>query len=478
MPASTSSFQMVSRTLTRRQIALGLLGLGVSGVIGRHGGSAAPLPQLAGARLTELASYGGWRTTWDLIVPLVTDAGYPRTFLLYDRAAGQAAPLAVDQTGAVRQLQTLSGWRRTWNVMVSSGFPRVPGARGLIAYDKSAGLLTTLQIDGVGTVHELASYPWWRKSWTAFAPFGTDGLVVYDRGAGYTTFFSIDTSGVPSELHSYNDWRTSWDILTSGPFVSGALPPRDLLLYDRSARQAAGLTVSTGGAISRFASFAGWRQTWTSISGGLFRLRGYSGIAAADLVLFDQSAQEVEFLDIGPNSALNSLLLTPTPGSNRWTSITPLGPDLLLFYDRVTGTAGFYVTDPAPLPVPTPTPTPTPQPTLTPTPAIVPSDRTNVRLEQNKGANNWNAYEGKSADPANRGSSAIITGVKNTTDKRISLIHWDRSGRRTGPVFIKAGEVSTAFNGMGVAGDWQAMVTGSESEAPPRVTLEVRYQSR
>src|SRR5690349_1993218 len=101
---------MASRRLTRRQLALGLLGLGVSGVIGGHGGAAAPLPQLAGARLTELASYSGWRTTWDLIVPLVTDAGFPRTFLLYDRAAGQAAPLAVDQTGGVRQLQTLSGW--------------------------------------------------------------------------------------------------------------------------------------------------------------------------------------------------------------------------------------------------------------------------------------------------------------------------------------------------------------------------------
>jgi hypothetical protein len=467
---------MASRRLTRRQLALGLLGLGVSGVIGGHGGAAAPLPQLAGARLTELASYSGWRTTWDLIVPLVTDASFPRTFLLYDRGAGQAAPLAVDQTGVVRQLQTLSGWRRSWSVIVSSGFPRVPGVRGLIAYDKSAGLLRTLQIDGGGTVRELASYPWWRKSWTAFAPFGTDGLVVYDRGAGYTTFFTIDTSGVPSELHSYNDWRTSWDILTSGPFVSGTLPPRDLLLYDRSARQAAGLTVGTGGAISQFANFSGWRQTWTSINGGIFRLRGYSGIAAADLVLFDQSAQEIEFLDIGPNSTLNSLLLTPTPGFNRWTIVTPLGPDLLLLYDRTTGTAGFYATDRPPLPVPTPTPTP--RPTVTPTPAIVPTDRLNVRLEQNKGANNWDTYEGKSSDPANRGSSAVVSGVKNTTDKRISLIHWDRTGKRTGPVFIKAGEVSTAFNGMGVAGDWQAMVTGSESEAPPRVTLEVRYQSR
>jgi hypothetical protein len=68
--------------------------------------------------------------------------------------------------------------------------------------------------------------------------------------------------------------------------------------------------------------------------------------------------------------------------------------------------------------------------------------------------------------------------VKNTADKRIALIHRERSGKRTGPVFIKAGEVSDRFNGMTVSGDWEARVDGSQSEAPARIPLEVRYEIR
>ena len=68
--------------------------------------------------------------------------------------------------------------------------------------------------------------------------------------------------------------------------------------------------------------------------------------------------------------------------------------------------------------------------------------------------------------------------MKNTSNKRIGLIHRDRSDKRTGPVFVKATEVSDAFNGMEVAGDWEARMTGSQSDAPPRVTLEVRYEIR
>ena len=74
--------------------------------------------------------------------------------------------------------------------------------------------------------------------------------------------------------------------------------------------------------------------------------------------------------------------------------------------------------------------------------------------------------------------NAYIIGVKNTSNKRVALIHRDRTGKRTGPVFVKATEVTDAFNGMEVAGDWEARMTGSQSEAPPRVTLEVRYEIR
>ncbi|MGH2618586.1 MAG: hypothetical protein ACRDJC_25430, partial [Thermomicrobiales bacterium] len=285
---------------------------------------------------------------------------------------------------------------------------------------------------------------------------------------GYATLFNLDQSGAPREVRSYNDWSETWDLLTSGPFTNADLPGRDVLLYDRTARRAEGLTVGLSGDISSFGQYSGWRPAWTSLHGGLFRFRGYSGSMTADLALFDQTAQELEFLDIGPGSTLVSVLLTTTPDVYDWTSVTALGPDLLLLYDRAFGTAGFYATDRSPLPAST----------VTPTPAVVPTERVTVRLQQGEG-NLWHTYTGKSSDPASGGGrNAYITGVKNTSEKRIGLILRDRSGDRTGPVFIKATELSDRFNGMLVAGDWEARITGSRAEAPARVTLEVRYEVR
>ena len=93
--------------------------------------------------------------------------------------------------------------------------------------------------------------------------------------------------------------------------------------------------------------------------------------------------------------------------------------------------------------------------------------------------NNWATYTASSDNPrSGPGQNAYITGVKNLADIRIALIHWEKSGRRTGPVFLKAGEVSSAFNGMLVGGDWEATITASESNAPNRIRLEVRYDVR
>jgi hypothetical protein len=365
--------------------------------------------------------------------------------------------------------------RTTWDVLVPSRFPGTAGVTGLFAYDRAAGQVTVFQIDTFGGFQALRTYTNWRKTWTSFVPFGNDGLLAYERSGGYATLFTIDLTGSVRELRSYNDWSEAWDLLTNGPFTTAALPGRDVLLYDRTARRAAGLTIGANGETASFAQYSGWRQTWTSIQGGLFLFRGYSGSMTADVVLFDQNAQELEFLDIGPGSTLASILLTSTPDVISWTYVAAIGPDLLLLYDRATGTAAFYATDRAPLPVPTVTPTPV---VIGPTPTVTPTDHVNVRLEQGRG-NAWHTYTGKSSDPVSGGSrNAYIIGVKNTSNKRVALIHRDRTGKRTGPVFVKATEVTDAFNGLEVAGDWEARMIGSQSEAPSRVTLEVRYEIR
>jgi hypothetical protein len=468
--------ERLSKQISRRQVVTGAAALGVAAslAIGRQTGRAAT-GAIPGAGLTQLAMYTGWRRTWDLVVPLSFDRAFPRFFVLYDRAAGEAKLISVDASGAFQELRQYAGWRRTWDTITASGFPRTLGVFGLIAYDRAAGTLSTLQIDQFGSLRDLQSYSTWRKSWSLFIPVGTAGFVAYDRAAGYGTLFGVDGSGAVREVRSYNDWRTTWAIITAGPFTTGAMPSGDLLFYDRAARHAEGLTFLGTGQTVPFASYNGWRQTWTSIQGDLFLLRGFSGSGTANVVLFDQNAQELEFLDLGPNSLFTSLLLTATPGGRAWSQAAAIGPDLLLLYHRPSGISGFYATDRAVQPTPTPSPVP---PTPTPTPIPPKTGSVTVRLQQGRGSA-WHTYTGTTDEPKpGTGRRAFITGVKNNADKRIALIHRDKLGKRTGPVFLKAGELSAAFNGMTVGGDWDAEVSASQSEAPARIPLEVRYEIR
>ena len=460
--------------LTRRQMLFataGLLGVAMSTRLAQLPASASG--SIPGAGLTELALYTGWRRSWDLIVPLSTDLAFPRRALIYDRVAGEAKLLAIDASGGFVELNVFTGWRTTWDLITPSGFPRQLGVNGLVLYDRQVGEIALQQIDQFGNLRPRRSYPNQRKTWSAFLPIGVGGLLAYDRLGGFATLFSIDAAGALQENRSYNDWRQTWDLLTTGPFTGGAMPSGDILTYDRNARQAAASSINGVGDISQFASYNLWRSTWSSIQGNLFLVQGPSSSGTADLVLYDRSAAEVEFIDIGTGSTLTSLLLASTPRDIDWTSVTAIGPDLLLFYDKISGTAGFYTTNRAPITTPTPTPVP-PTPTPTP-PPVVQSGETTVRLQQGEG-NLWHTYRAKSDNPrGNSGLTARITGITNQGEKRIALILRDKQDRRRGPVFLKAGERSDAFNGLTVGGDWEARITGGRSEAPNRIPLLVTY---
>jgi hypothetical protein len=408
------------RRINRRQVIAGAVALGVAGSLAlgrRPQHTAAATYAIPGAGLTQLATYAGWRRTWDLVVPLSVDRAFPRLFLLYDRAAGEAKLISVDATGAFRELRQFSGWRRSWDSITASGFPRTLGVFGLIAYDRAAGTLSTLQIDQFGSPRELQSYPTWRKSWTLFVPVGIAGFVAYDRAAGYGTLFSVDGSGVVREVRSYNDWRATWDIVTVGPFTTATMPSGDLLFYDRGARHAEGLTFLGTGQIVPFASYDGWRQTWTSIQGDLFLLRGFTSSGTANVVFFDQGAQELEFLDLGANSLLTSLLLTPTAGGRAWTLVTAIGPDLLFLYDRANGVAGFYVTDRAVPPTPTPSPVPPPP---TPTPVPPKTGSVTVRVCSKGGAAPGTPTRAPQTSPRPRRGGDLSSPASRTTPRSAS----------------------------------------------------------
>ncbi|MCC7022381.1 MAG: hypothetical protein IT338_06120, partial [Thermomicrobiales bacterium] len=169
MSSTGGGRQPTGRVFTRREVALGLAGVGIGGALGalRLGvPDAAASGSVAGATLTRLATHTGWRTTWDLIVPLSYDRAFPRPALLYDRAAGEATLISIDASGAFSELARFTGWRTTWESITPSLFPRVAGVTGLVAYDKTAGALGLFQIDRFGNFRELRTYPNRRKSWT------------------------------------------------------------------------------------------------------------------------------------------------------------------------------------------------------------------------------------------------------------------------------------------------------------------------
>src|SRR5262249_35829795 len=81
-----------AQRLSRRQLGFGAVGFAAASFLAaatdRYGAAASG--QIAGAALTQLATYSGWRTSWDIIIPVLAQSSFPRTFLLYDRAAGDA----------------------------------------------------------------------------------------------------------------------------------------------------------------------------------------------------------------------------------------------------------------------------------------------------------------------------------------------------------------------------------------------------
>src|SRR5918995_1410085 len=141
------------RLLNRRQLAIGAIAaaaITATRGLPLTGSPALASGQLPGANLIELATYTGWRRTWDLIVPLAIDRTFPRPFLLYDRAAGEAKLIAVDAFGDFREVRTYLDWRTTWDVLVPSWFPGIAEVAGLFAYDRAAGRASVFQIDTSG----------------------------------------------------------------------------------------------------------------------------------------------------------------------------------------------------------------------------------------------------------------------------------------------------------------------------------------
>jgi hypothetical protein len=477
----------VTRLISRRSI---LQAGGAVAVAGLTGGIAAGVRASgnndAFGGLEPLREYWDWRRTWDIIIPISSVSSYPRVFMCYDRAAGVIATLSVDQSGNIMERKVYSDARRTWDIIVPSAFARTPETMGVIFYDRAAGYGSLQSIDQYGNLRELRSYPTWKTNYTQIVPYNTHDILFYARATGVATFNVADRSGGLREVRRANDFSRSWDLITPGHWNFGESGRQDLLFYDRASGIGSFYAVDSAAAMTEARTFRDWGRTWSMMSGEVLSFTKGSGLRIpTDLMMFDYSGGRSVYFDVYPDAYMGLVYDDRYESAEGWTHATPIGPDLLLFYNRPTGRALFMRTDfapptrpqPRPTAAPYPTATPSrPRPTQTPTPRPtvkpqVVTEKTRVSLEPGRGSS-WYIYKGRSSDPR---PNARIVSVTNQADKRISLFHWTSSGERRGPIYLKGGQTISDFSGMTVAGDWQAEVEGSQTAAPKKVNLEIVY---
>jgi hypothetical protein len=438
--------------------------------------------------LEPIREYADWRRTWDIIVPLSSVTSYPRVFMLYDRAGGTIAVMSVDQYGNTMERKLYTDARRTWDIIVPSNFCRTPETMGVLFYDRAAGYGSLQSVDQYGNLRELRSYTNWRRSWTHIVPFANNDILLYDRAAGYASFQIADRTGGMRETRAYNSFSTTWDLITPGNWNFGAQGRQDLLFYDRTNGAGAFYAVDTAANLTSIRTFYDWGKSWSMMSGETLAFTKGSGLRIpADLMMFDYRGGRSVYFDVYADGYMGLVYDDRYESAEGWTHATPIGPDLLLFYNRPTGRALFLRTDfPPPVrpqPVPTVAPYPTatstrPRPTATatprPRPTLVPqviTEKTRVSMTPGKGSS-WYIFKARTSDPR---PNATIVSVTNLSEKRISLYHWGNRGDRRGPIYVKTGQTITDFDGMSVGGEWQADVEGSQSAAPKKVVIEVSY---
>jgi hypothetical protein len=221
--------------------------------------------------------------------------------------------------------------------------PNCPGAtEHTITVDFRSGMLLTSESCGN------------RTGWTPIRGFFCNGytplppptldhtdLLLYDRTSRQAEIHSTDGQGNISLLLQHNGWRSSWTHMLAGQFLNGAT---GILLYDAAGREVEVYRVDAQGHLLIIRRLQGWRDSWSRMTTGYF-----GGNGNLDLLLYDAGAGHAEFYATDGQGNI-SLLKGYTDWRQSWTHIIPgqFGGDGytdLLLYDAGAGHAEFYATD-------------------------------------------------------------------------------------------------------------------------------------
>src|SRR5262245_33316515 len=103
-------------------------------------------------RRNKLFFYGqdaGWRTTWDLIVPVRTGSKTFTNLLFYNRSEGAAEFWTGDGSHENTLLAAYTGWRTSWDLILPGHFGGDDNT-DLLFYDRAAGVGEFLRGKGRG----------------------------------------------------------------------------------------------------------------------------------------------------------------------------------------------------------------------------------------------------------------------------------------------------------------------------------------
>lgn len=294
--------------------------------------------------IEQLASYSGWRTSWDLIIPGQFGGDDHTDLLFYNRSAGVGQFYTTDGLGGLTELATNRGWRGIWDLIIPGNFDDA-GYTDLLLYDRDTEKGVFYATDGAGNMAKLASHSGWRASWNLIIPGNFNGdeytdLLFYDRSAGEGEFYATNGTGEMTQLGSHSGWRKTWDMIIPGQFDSDG--HTDLLFYDRSTREGEFYASDGAGGVSKLATNSGWRGTWELIIPGQF-----DGDTYTDLLFYDRAAGDGQFYAANGEGGIVKLA-AHTGWRGTWDSIIPGsygGNHLtdLLYYDGSAGEGNIYI---------------------------------------------------------------------------------------------------------------------------------------
>lgn len=148
--------------------------------------------------------------------------------------------------------------------------------------------------------------------------FPGDQVLVYSRSAGQAALVGFAATGKVGPNYTYSGWRNSWDMMVAGDFTGSGRP--QAVLYDRTAGQADVVAFDTKGGVALDAQNSGWRTTWDLLVVGPFPGGPFLGDARSQVLLYDRSAGQADVVSFDNKGGTSSDTTNGNFG-NSWNQI-------------------------------------------------------------------------------------------------------------------------------------------------------------